>query len=191
MSTLKVAAINNPSASSGGLAISASGNVTGAGLDLITTQSFSAVSSVSVNNCFSATYDNYFVVISDLISSGGVECFVRLRASGSDNSTTNYALTRVVTDSAVSADRSVSANAWKPTGTDTACSTGLTLTVTNPQTATETSILTAAAQGGTGGSNYFVTGGGNFRATTQFDGFTFYPASGTMTGSVSVYGYKK
>jgi hypothetical protein len=50
MSELRVASINNPSAGSGGLAISAAGNVTGAGLDLIVTQSFSAVSSVSLDN---------------------------------------------------------------------------------------------------------------------------------------------
>jgi hypothetical protein len=27
--------------------------------------------------------------------------------------------------------------------------------------------------------------------TTSYTGFTFFPASGTMTGSVSVYGYSK
>ena len=37
---------------------------TAGGLQLITTQTFSAVSAVNVNNCFTSTYDNYQVVIS-------------------------------------------------------------------------------------------------------------------------------
>ena len=30
-----------------------------------------------------------------------------------------------------------------------------------------------------------------FNATTSFDGFTIYMDSGTMTGIISVYGYRK
>ena len=36
----------------------------------------------------------------------------------------------------------------------------------------------------------YVFGGNIFLATTSFDGFTLYPESSTMSGTVRVYGYK-
>jgi hypothetical protein len=33
--------------------------------------------------------------------------------------------------------------------------------------------------------------GGNFNATTSFDSITFIPASGTITGSISCFGFNK
>ena len=87
MSELRVASINNPSAGSGGLAISAAGNVTGAGLDLIVTQSFSAVSSVSLDNCFSGDYDNYRVLVHVKSAAASGFIMMRLRSSGTDAST--------------------------------------------------------------------------------------------------------
>jgi hypothetical protein len=33
-------------------------------------------------------------------------------------------------------------------------------------------------------------GGGTFNATTQFDGFSFFPQSGTITGTIKIYGVR-
>ena len=60
-----------------------------AGLKLINTTTFSAVSSQSVNDVFSATYDNYKIVC-QFSSSADQEVFFRLRASGSDLTTSVY-----------------------------------------------------------------------------------------------------
>jgi hypothetical protein len=37
--------------------------------------------------------------------------------------------------------------------------------------------------------SHWFTGGGGFSGTTSFDGITFFPDSGTLSGTVSVYGY--
>ena len=48
----------------------------------------------------------------------------------------------------------------------------------------------AGVGGDVTGDQAGLTGGG-FDATTSFTGFTAFPTSGTITGTVSVYGYRK
>ena len=62
------------------------------GLVLLNTTDFTTQSSVVVDNVFSATYDNYLILIDDVIkntSSGDLALCFRLRVSATD-STTNY-----------------------------------------------------------------------------------------------------
>ena len=59
------------------------------GLVLISSTDFSAVASMSINNAFSSTYQNYKVLIyAD--PSADVNIDFRFRASGTDNSNSNY-----------------------------------------------------------------------------------------------------
>jgi hypothetical protein len=87
MSTVKAAAFNHPSAPSGGLVIDADGLVTGAGMDLVTTQAFNAAASVSINGCFSSDYDNYRILV-DFTAGVGANASItaRMRVSGTDSS---------------------------------------------------------------------------------------------------------
>ena len=64
---------------------------TGGGLVHITTSTFTSATSAPVNNCFSATYDNYLVTIvltGGLSSSGNFS--LRMRNAGTDNTTAEY-----------------------------------------------------------------------------------------------------
>ncbi len=63
-------------------------NSLSSGLVLLNTTSFSAVSSQSVNDVFSATYENYFLLVRTTASSDNIN--IRMRVSGSDDSTSNY-----------------------------------------------------------------------------------------------------
>lgn len=184
MSTLKVAAINNPSASSGGLAISASGNVTGAGLDLITTQSFSAVSSVSVNNCFTAIHDNYRVT---LLLTAGANINMRLRASGSDITAANYRRQQLeaYNGTNVAGSEATSQTSWAAFMQFDVLGMGV-IDVFQPQIADDTGLLLTS-----GKARQISLVAGIYQASTLVDGFSFYPDSGTITGAVSVYGYRK
>ena len=186
MSTLKVAAINNPSASSGGLAISASGNVTGAGLDLITTQSFSAVSSVSVNNCFTATYDNYRISIA-LTASGAGEVDVRLRGSGTDLTSAVYTsgYTYITTSSGPTRANNNSAT-FAGVGFVGTATSFVAFDINAPAIAANKSLA-----GVFGGGFYQGNAGGNIAQATAYDGFTFYLTALTITGTVSIYGYRR
>jgi hypothetical protein len=185
VSTLKVAAINNPSASSGGLAISASGLVTGAGLDLIVTQSFSAASSVSLNNCFSADYDNYRLVIRAFSASGDIDTRMRLRASGTDATTSAYARQYIVGALTANSAGSSTEDHMHIMYSNAASGFG-TVELNRPYVATPTMFW---LQGGR--STAFVINSGYHNVSTAYDGFTLYPTSSTLTGTVSVYGYRK
>jgi len=191
MSTLRVAAINNPSASSGGLAISASGNVTGAGLDLITTQSFSAVSSVSVNNCFSAAYQNYKVVMT-YRGSGAGQLLWRLRASGTDATGSNYYTQRAMFYGSTSNPARFAAEAFYRVGSTDAnialCS--LTGDVFSPF-APETTVVQTQDFSNTDATNSTLgIWGAVHSLTTSYDGFTAWNNGGTITGTIRVYGYR-
>ena len=57
------------------------------GLVLLNTTDFTGVPSQSINDVFSATYNNYLIVIDDLIrnTGGALDIYLRLRVSGTDS----------------------------------------------------------------------------------------------------------
>ncbi len=59
------------------------------GLTLVASNTFSAVSTLSINDCFSATYNNYQILISASTSTD-ITVRARLRVAGSDLSTSTY-----------------------------------------------------------------------------------------------------
>jgi hypothetical protein len=52
--------------------------------------SFTGVSSVSLNNCFSSTYNNYLIVPDNITQSTSSYMLFRLRTSGTDNTDNSY-----------------------------------------------------------------------------------------------------
>lgn len=190
MSTLKVSAINNPAASVGGLAISAGGNVTGGGLDLIVAQSFTTASSVALNDCFTSTYENYRILISLSAASVGQQIRMRLRASGSSNTTSNYFRQFLYAEqTTVASARTTSADTWNEVGyfySGEICF--IAIDMNSPQLAQITSANSIAQIGTTNSTIY--QNSLSFNASTQFDGFEIYPNTGTSTGKVRVYGYR-
>jgi hypothetical protein len=154
------------------------------GMVLVASQSFTAASTVSVNNCFTSAYENYVLVISQ--DSASINIQLRLRASGSDNSTSNYNRTGASINAGGSSNfGSGSAESfWYLGNTD-----GSSVSTTNifrPQLATRTGMTTLTASGS---PNSFYTAG-HFTQTTQFDGFTMFYSSGSNTGTVRVYGLR-
>ena len=157
-----------------------------AGLVLLNTTTFSGVSSQSVNDVFSATYESYRLVFN---YSGTINTTARLkfRVAGADNSTNNY-----YTQTATLSGTSVTASL------DGATTTGILIgnhvgapmlssyDLGNVFATQKTQITGMRAVD----SNCELKNG-VFDATTSFTGFTIIPASGNITGSVSVYGYNK
>ena len=163
------------------------------GLTLINTTAFSAVASQSINDVFSATYDNY-VILMDVTSSANSEVNFRYRVSGADNTTTNYnyhtqtsntgATTYAATNGAsasfffmatsggTDSEKSIKLNLFAPFLTERTLHTGL-----------HNAGSTSGAAPYYGGITH-----GAFVATTSFTGFTIYSASGTFTGKIKVYG---
>ena len=166
-----------------------------AGMVLLNTTSFSAVSSQSVNDVFSATYTNYFILLDMDASDADAGVNMRMRVSGADNSSSNYRWSNgyAVTDGAASV------SAQNGSGLTTVFRVAAISSVSrnfakfdlfNPFTAEETGFLGQFFQKyGANSTTHFS--GGIMSVTTSYTGFTLIPTAGTITGTVSVYGYNK
>lgn len=161
-------------------------------VDATGTVTFSTVSSISLNDVFSATYDNYRLMISLSAASADTHLYARLRASGSDISTSNYnsaviqaafGSTTLGNDNGGTSQSTWNRFAWLQAGT---IALEIPTDIGSPNLSRYTSFSNFNSRSGYG----HQTSGGTFNATTSADGITIYPLSGTITGTIRVYGYK-
>jgi hypothetical protein len=162
-------------ANSGGTVSTSAGVVTASG-----------VSSVSLNGVFSATYLNYIIQYNELSGSTTLQSYMRLRASGSDNTSSTYSCgsARVAFTGGAPAGYSDSnASFWTfNVNTDTR-KVGSPIFINSPFQAVATTFSTTFSGGDNGG---FMAG--NHSTASAFDGFTIYPSTGTISGIFRVYG---
>jgi hypothetical protein len=160
-----------------------------AGMVLLNTTSFSGVASQSINDVFSATYENY-VVFLIMQTSSTSDLQFRWRVSGADNTSAvyNYQIAGLTTSNTAS-------NLVGTTQTLNKFSAGFNSTKTATQLnfytpfASERSFFTSNSVGvDSGALGTTFTGSGQFTNTTSFTGFTLYAAAGNITGTVRVYG---
>lgn len=153
------------------------------------TVSFTSASAISLNGCFTSTYDSYRLVFSSLTASANVLLRLRWRKSGTDNSGatyysgvhfTNWSGTAGVSTS--SAGATSAAIIYLATGGG-ALSLDVSTPLTRP-TVTGLGMATGPEDRGIYLSSYM-------NVTDTYDGVTFFPASGTIDGKLSVYGYRK
>ena len=154
------------------------------GLDHLHTETFTSTATVSINDVFSATYDNY-LIRARIIVSTNANINIRWRVSGADNTTSNYNTQRLTADN-------TSVTATRTSGGDTIQTTGITAQefawewkIQNPFN-TDFTFLEGVHSNG--GHTQYV--GSGFAATTSFTGITIYPSTGTISGTIRVYGYK-
>jgi hypothetical protein len=168
------------------------------GLELVTAESFSAVSSVSVNGCFTTDYDVYKIVIDitawPATTLGPLR--MKLRASGSDNSSSAYSYGGRSVNGAVQAADFGEDNVttgWRVGFIDTTGAASefsqTDLTIFGPATSVKTKYngLLAFSYLTRHGSQFF---GGGHNVAAAYDGFSLLPASSTITGTLRVYGYR-
>jgi hypothetical protein len=169
---------------------------TASGLTLINTTTFSAVASQSVNNVFSATYDNYRILVEiDTVSAGGgTGINMRLRVGGADNTSANYfnqriigQTTNVTASGAASADTAwTSISEYDNVGISTS-----SFDLFAPFRTATTSLHGTGQFRYTSSYQYSLLKTGQTTVTTSYTGFTILPPGGTMTGKVRVYGYNQ
>lgn len=176
--------------------------VKGAGMDLITPTSvagsgvtlsggqinMSAAANVSVNGCFTSAYDNYSVNVA--INSGSSSVALRYRASGTDASSANY-------DGGGSYGGTSAANYGVAGATEhqlyvsSAVLNDIRFLFYSPFLAQPTRFFADVLQSDNAGSKWRIDAAGNFRLSTQFDGFTLFPGgAGSYTGTIRVYGLR-
>lgn len=150
----------------------------------------SGVASVSLPaSTFTSTYANYKIVFQGDSATAGNEITVRMRASGTDNTSNVYYSARMGN---FAYNTAFFGNATNPSTVSNAI-TGFDVTtrgclaileVSSPQEAKGTFIRTQGAWG------YFNSVSSIFHdSATQFDSMTFIANAGNITGKVYAYGY--
>ena len=155
-----------------------------AGMVLLNTTSFSAVASQSINSVFSATYDNYRILI-DCIASTDTDANFRFRTSGTDNTASSYS-NRNGEFVSVFQGYDTAVRTYASVGYCRDQTNSYRFEVSSPFLSRRTNMSYHNSL-----ENAHILGAVLFENTTSFDGFTFYTSAGTITGSVSVYGYNK
>lgn len=167
------------------------------GLNLISSASFSGVSSFSLpTNTFTATYTNYQVFI-NLDSSASSETFsMRVRASGTDNSSANYAWVQYGQNEntgAFNLDSGGSlATSFRLPAISGTFTSQMQITIMAPADTNFNTGFNATGFYYDSATNFQGTAAnGALSVTTAYDAATFIVGSGTVTGSYSVYGMGK
>jgi len=161
------------------------------GLELIDTTSFSAVSSVSINGVFSADYDNYFLSLAITKGNAGY-VGLRMRASGSDASGSDYVYAAVETTTAGGPSRvGATGNTLFFLGTKSNVAGGATIHLTQPFLTART-VYDVNGSGGQSVETWHFVGGGYHNQATSYDGFSLidFTNGGGMSGTISTYGYR-
>lgn len=163
------------------------------GLYFIASGTFSAVTSVSVNNCFSSTYRNYRIVIGELSHSTTSVNRIRMRVGGVDNSATawDYAYRGIYATGAAT-DNTNTTQTGLYVGDTNSTVTGVSsfsFDVYSPYMAQRTIFMGQILNLYT--AFFSENGGGVHNVTSSFDGFTLYTSAGTISGNYQVYGYRQ
>jgi hypothetical protein len=163
------------------------------GLTLINTTSFSGVSSVSLPaNTFTATYDNYYIILNFAVS-GALDVRWRGRTSGTDNSSATYDYGTWYSDTTGGGfQNAAGGNITYGYITDqgNAASTSSLININNPF-ATKPTTLSASSWVNTDATTYQKYAFGAFNSTTSFDSISFITSANNFTGTASVYGFNK
>jgi hypothetical protein len=163
------------------------------GLVYITQVSNSGTGTLSINNCFTSTYQNYRIIINQTAMSGNDAIYLRMRVGGADDTTANYQYAANVATSA--GGNSVMAGANQNTVLlgfvgSASPTAGSSIDIFSPKVSTRTWGTTLRYEYDSvtfnGRSGSFVKD-----QVTSFDGFSLIAGGGkTFSATVYVYGYR-
>jgi hypothetical protein len=158
------------------------------GLTLISTTSFSAVASQSINDVFSATYQNYKIVLNFTTDASRTINF-RWRVGGADNSTANSYVTtsNVFYNPATQATEIFTQNLGRLIA-DVNSTSKTSMEIYDPFNTVPTHTLVTALRDNNNlvSNNYIL-----HNQSVSYTGISFIAAAGNMTGTVRVYGYNQ
>jgi hypothetical protein len=164
-----------------------------AGLTLVNTTTFTTTSTVQVNNCFSSSYNNYRVLLTLTAASANGGITLQYSVSGTPSAASYYGAGFAIFSSAVSGSIG-QVNTGSLTINDVSSTNpsfpANSIDIYSPNIATNT-IMTNLAFGETSVNGIKATyQGGLHLIATAYDGLTIKPASGTISGTIRIYGYK-
>jgi hypothetical protein len=150
------------------------------------TVTFSGVSSVSLNGVFTATYQNYLILL-ESIGSGNTNTQARLRVAGTDASGSDYDFQAMSAfSSSVTASSTANGVQWNVMWNTSADGQVAQINLYRPFVAATTKFTSS---GGTPVENNLIAG--DHDLANAYDGISLFPNTGTFSGTVTVYGYQK
>ena len=144
----------------------------------------SGVSSVTVADAFSATYDNYVITLSGGAANGDNGLFMQLGATD-----TGYRYTMIYSTYSGTPLQAGSATSstWSYVGSSSNPTAGAYITVQNPFLAQHSFVQSSTATNGFAGLTTGV-----LPNTNSYTAFNLGALTGTLTGgTITVYGYRK
>ena len=163
-----------------------------AGLVYVKSQTIgTGVSSVTVSDAFSATYDSYQIVIDGTLgSAAGAAMQFRCVTSGGADNASNWRGNGFYVQSGVSGGLTndfYTSSIFGYCGGFSTAAGGMIFTVQGPYTASNTNINFTMAD-----NQYLRISASCLDNTTSYTAFKLTPNSGTFTGgTITVYGYRK
>jgi len=162
--------------------------VSAGGLTLISSTTIgSAVSTITVSNVFSSTFDNYHVIMS-----GGVADATRNITLQLGSSVTGYyqfSVYGAYNSATITGEEGNNGNKWDYVGRGTTNSLMANFTLIGPNLAKNTFITFQSATSAT--TAHVFVASGYLADNTQHTGFTFTVGGGNATGgTIKVYGYQ-
>lgn len=154
------------------------------------TVTFGGVSSLSLNGVFTTSFTNY-VIMWDLLGTADMVPNVKMRASGTDTTNNYWASRFYQIDASIGGQNNGSNAAWGISPNAVKKYFG-EMTLFNPKATANTYmhqssyLLTSDASAA---SMAQQQAHGAYLSTTSFDGFTIFPSSGTIAGTIRVFGY--
>jgi hypothetical protein len=160
-------------------------------MTLVNTTTFSAVSAQTIDSLFSSTYNNYKIVVNITGCSGAdVDLYAQFRSGGSNVTTNNNTQTLVQHSTTITGAQRSDLIVLGQISTTYPTFANQTVDVCNPFLSATTTI---SANGGyvtnAGVPFQFRSWGYNF-STTSMTGINIYPSSGTISGTIRIYGLR-
>lgn len=154
------------------------------------TVTFTAVTSVSLNGCFTAEYDNYLTFIEVPTRSGVGQIQIVMRLAGTD-ATTGYAYERLAYTTATAVATVNAAAGFLSMGSGDNAKQRADYRFVNPCTAVPTGLEGRYTEMD---ASFFPVGGGQYHGShvtaTAYDGYTLKSNNATtMTGTIRVYAW--
>ncbi len=166
-----------------------------AGFTLVTAGTYTGASTISVNNCFTTTYDFYKVIIyNDTLASSNGNVYMKFRVGGVDSSASYNSGNQAITVGGTTLNNSQNNGALGFLISQTRDTTlplwAVSIDIQNVKLAKTTQF-----QGLYTGNNLANTAiiggffGGNHAVATAYDGFSII-APANISGNYKVYGYR-
>jgi hypothetical protein len=166
--------------------------ITTTGLVLVGSSTFSAVSSVTLNNCFSSAYANYTIECNYTNNTSGGFFNLRLASNGTPLVTNGYTSIsqRLRSDASTIIYSTDTSSVVIGAGSNTNNSGGFNANIFNPFATEVTFANGFHSFRETQTLNYTGIFSGQTQNSTSYDGLVFLTSIGTITGTIKVYGYK-